>query len=474
MRLLTPDQALELDRQTFLRPGFSSEVFIRMAGHAVVKVLGQLSLLDKRILVVAGPSHNGDDGRVVFQELESLQVSVSIWSGVGLPDFENFDVIVDALLGVGLSRPLTRLYLDLVKKLNEVRSKREKQKIFFCVISVDTPTGLNNLTGWPDPVAVCAHHTVTMQAAKPGFFQNEGPCFTGRIWRIRLPYPDELFKEMASTHFAFGAKLARRLLPSRPFNSNKGTFGSLNIVAGSAKYPGASILAARAALRTGVGSVRLIQFENVFPNWFSIPETLLEIWSLVPKQIDSQKVWVVGPGLEDHSKTKQIIEKLLASYCEKVILDATALEVLAKMKVRLPPTWLLTPHPKELGRLIKKETEEVQKNRFESARMAQEKYGASVLLKGYKTVLASAGKIYICLRGHSALAKAGSGDVLSGIIGSLGAQGLTMLEAGMLAAVLQGMAADMWIENGDPASMLPSDLIELLPRVQKTLRQNLK
>ena len=466
MRLLTPAQALELDRQTFSQVGMSSDDFIERAGAAVFRVLQELSLLEKRILILAGPGHNGDDGRALALRLPSAQ----IFASDEVPNFEKFEVVVDALLGVGLSRPLSGEYLKIVSELNKIRDKKEKRREFFCVVSVDLPTGLNSLTGWPNPVAVRAHHTVTMQAAKPGFFQNEGPLFTGRLWIAKLPYPSELFRSVASTHFAFGRRFAQKYLPKRPFNSNKSTFGSLNVVAGSAKYPGASVLTARAALRCGVGSVRLIQFENIFPEWFEIPETLFEHWSEVPLTLDAKKTWVVGPGLDDHEKTEQLIHQLKESGCEKVLLDATALEVLAKMKIKLPSTWLLTPHPKELGRLIGKSAEVVQQDRFAAVEEAQQKWGASLLLKGYKTVLHEKGKSFICLRGHSALAKAGSGDVLSGIIGALAAQGLPLFQSGMLGAALQGLAADGWLEKGDAAAMTPSDLIDLLPAVQSSLR----
>jgi NAD(P)H-hydrate epimerase len=473
MRLLTPDQSSRLDRRTFENPRFSSEDFIEKAGRQVFEKIQLLGWAQKSTLILAGPGHNGDDARVVHRLLLKKNKNVRLWTlRDPLPDISSFELVVDGLFGVGLRRPLEGAALQLVQALNSVRKARRLSTNPLCVIAVDVPSGLDALTGWPLGIAVQADHTVTMQAAKPGFFQNEGPRHCGRIHIAPLPYPTALFREIASTHFACGLRAASKLLPRRSNLSNKGSFGVVNVVAGSAKYPGAGVLCARAALRTGAGYVRLIQFEDVYPDWFQIPETLFQKWEKVPSELEAGPAWVIGPGLSDTKKIRDLIENLLACGCEKVILDASALDIVAEMKRTLPESWLLTPHPKELARMLGASVEDIQRNRFDSAVRAHEKWGATILLKGYKTIVYHRGRHFISLRGHSALAKAGSGDVLAGMIGSYLAQRLETGSAAMTATLVHAIAADEWLKEGDTSSLGPSDLIEMIPSVQKKIKRS--
>ena len=475
MRLLTPVEATDLDRATFALPSYHSRNFIQLAGASVVQKLRFFSLSEKPTLILVGPGHNGDDGRVVATLLQEAGTRAQIWDlatekSVDTTLFENFEVVIDALFGVGLSRSIEGLAFEVIEALNLARTHRRNTARRLTIVAVDVPSGLDAQTGWPRGTAVHADHTITMQAAKPGFFQNEGPRLTGHLSIARLPYPQNLFKEFASSHFACGIATAHQLLPRRSLASNKGDHGVVNIVAGSAKYPGAGVLCARSALRTGAGYVRLIQFEDVYPDWFQIPESLFEKWDRIPQTLDPRACWVVGPGLANESQTRTLIQRLLKSNCDKVILDATALNVLSQAKIDLPPEWILTPHPKELARLMQCSVPEVQADRFRAATIAHQKWGATILLKGYKSIVHSGGKSYVILRGHSALAKAGSGDVLAGLLGSLRAQGLEAVQASVAGAVLHAFTADLWLRTGDPASLNPSDIIELLPSAQKEIK----
>lgn len=473
MRLLTPAQALELDRLSFSgRPGLS-ERFIEKAAEGLVKALRGSGWDLERALVLAGPGHNGDDGRRVTALLrdqavatELIEIGSDRWNGLGPAELESRTVIVDAMFGVGLNRPLEGRVVEVVEWIERARRKGTR------VLAVDVPSGLDAGTGEPRGAAVRADLTVTMQAAKPGFFLNEGPLYTGRLIRHLLPYDLDLFRRLACTHFAFGERAAGQVLPARRNLSHKGSHGTLNLVAGSRRYPGAGVLAARAALRTGVGYLRLVQNGPLYPEWFQIPETLFVNLDSLPRPFSKDEAWVIGPGsVEEEIPLVRLLRELLDAGCRKVLLDASALTALKSAGIRAPDEWILTPHPKELSRLIEIPVAGIQRDRLSAAAQAAETWGGTVLLKGYKTVVRSGAKSDLILRGNGALAKAGTGDVLAGMIGSLRAQGLGARESADLGAYLHGLAADLWCAQGrDKASLTPGDLIETIPAAISRVR----
>lgn len=474
MRLLTPEQALRLDQETFGNSPRLSEQFAREAASAVYEKIRSLGLQSRRTLVLVGPGHNGMDATLVAEKLRASKAKVTEWrlfrdaaDGIDPADYE---LVVDGLFGIGLNRALEGEAAKIVEAVNVDREARKRSGRPLTVVAIDVPSGLNALTGNPFGAALRADWTVTIQAAKPGFFQNQGSDWTGALSIAPLSYPKDLFHRLSNTHAAFGLKAAARLIPRRKRDANKGSFGTLYVVAGSEKYPGAGILTSRAALRTGVGYLRFVHFDSLPEEWMRIPETLPERWDAIPRELAKDAAYVLGPGVTDRERLLDLMRGLLAQGCDRVILDATALELVPRLAKTLPDSWILTPHPKELSRLLGISTAEVQADRFAAAERAHAKYGAVVLLKGYKTIVHSDGKNRILLRGNSALAKAGSGDVLAGIIGGYRAQGLGAVETAVLGGLVHGYAADLWLKKGDAASLSPSDLIDLLPLAQKEIK----
>ena len=264
---------------------------------------------------------------------------------------------------------------------------------------------------------------------------------------------------------------AARLLPKRPQHSHKGTFGHTLICAGSPGTWGAGVLAASSAYRCGSGYVTWASFKRPDKQIKPIPEVLV---GQLPAALKNKKVnaYVVGPGLGVNAKTKKLLLTLKKQKASQVVLDADALTVLAKSKMgRLPEDWILTPHSGEMARLLGISVQAVDADRKKAVQMAAQKFGCVVLLKGHRTLIGKGKKIFINTSGNSALAKAGTGDVLSGITGAFLAQGLKALDAALLGAYIHGLLADEWIKKKDIISLKAMDLVNALPETLYRLRK---
>ncbi len=264
----------------------------------------------------------------------------------------------------------------------------------------------------------------------------------------------------------YDIKQARKNFPKRKPQSNKATYGRVLILAGSEGFWGAGLLAAASALRAGAGYVYWASHINPEKILLKIPEVL----TLKISQIKDYKKFdaiLVGPGLGTQKKYLQILKKL-ANH-PHVIVDADMLTLLASSVFQVPKTWILTPHPGEMARLLKVSTKQVNKNRRESLLKAYTKYKCNILLKGYKSIVTNGNEIREIQSGNEALAKAGSGDVLGGLMVALLAQGMIPFEALSLACFIHGYAADLWVRKYTSHTLNPSDLKDIFPKIFKKL-----
>lgn len=262
---------------------------------------------------------------------------------------------------------------------------------------------------------------------------------------------------------------ARRDLPRRSTSDNKTRGGKCLIIAGSKNMPGAAILCARAAARMGAGYVHLFKL-NLPLLAQSEPDFLWQS-KLTASDLRRFQAVALGPGCESQAQLRRLIRLLLKTQFVNVVLDAEALNVLASLKLRLPSTWILTPHEGELARLLDVDAELIRRDRAFYARLAHQKFGATVLLKGHGTLIAASTRLYKVSTGTPALAKAGTGDVLTGMITALLAQGLNAEKAACLGAYIHGMISQRWeIERNDVLSLMARDLIERLPGDLRRLR----
>lgn len=272
-------------------------------------------------------------------------------------------------------------------------------------------------------------------------------------------------KKAHSKLYLLSEKQVSKWLPQRDSQDHKAKGGKTLILAGSQPMPGAGILAARAAMRIGASFVYLETRDSLQ----AVPEALL----FRNQPLSEFNAILAGPGWGQSPQTFNRFKKLLKSQHPHVVLDADGLNLLGKLdQLTLPSSWILTPHPGEMGRLLKKTTDEIQSNRLASVRAAQKKYGCIIVLKGPKTLISFPNITVVNTTGNVALAKAGTGDVLAGFIVGLLAQGVTPEKAALIGCYLHGKLADLWLEQGkDYLSLTPTDLLIEIPNLLGRIRK---
>ncbi len=501
MRLLTVAQCREVDNFSCKVYGLTDEILMESAGLQAARESQQNfypELTRGLTAFFCGPGHNGADGLVMARhlhsmgfrnllvvliapakkrselfklqlkrvELHGLRIVDGLRESKKLEQVRAATLVIDALVGIGLKKSLEGDLQDMVDLINSLKVP---------VVALDCPSGLSCDTGTVHGVAVRAHTTFTFGLPKPGFFTADGPLYVGKLRVLSVGYPYESLRGIATTHFVFNDKLARRYLPTRKERTSKSDFGRLVVMAGSPDMWGAGLLAAQSAYRMGVGYVTWAGDRLPFEKLETTPEVLTssldneEIWDI--KKISA---YAVGPGLGVNEETAAIIRRLKNLKVEKVVIDADALTVCVKFKLfPLPKTWVVTPHVGELSRILKKDAKAIEADRYAAALAASKITGCHVLLKGFRSILAYGKRCMVINSGNSALAKAGAGDVLTGMIGALLAQGLDTLQATATAAFIHGRLADEWTRAGyDKRTLNPSDLKDGLASMLSRIAQS--
>ncbi|MBC7370901.1 MAG: NAD(P)H-hydrate dehydratase, partial [Bdellovibrionaceae bacterium] len=436
------------------------------AGHALADRILALpefrdALPELRIGIWCGPGHNGADGRIIAGVL-AKKFNVQLLVGAAW-SVENFEWIIDACFGIGLNRNIEP---DVAKQIRWINRGKAK------IISVDIPSGLDANRGTIFGEAIRATYTLTLLPAKPGLFLNEGTACAGKICGVSISLPKNIFNAEADSVFLIGPRAAKKLLRTRRATGNKSSFGHLLVVAGSAGTDGAAILTAEAAARMGCGYVSLCTssseiFRSARPDFLRLtPEEFLT------SDLKKYSAVVIGPGLGVTEQSQKMLSHLLGSH-KKVLVDADALTLLSKTKTPpLPPEWLLTPHAGELARLLDSDARDLEMDRLQAVERATQELNAHILFKGFRTVLGTQGKSWIIGSGNVALAKAGTGDILAGFIGSLMAQGHSTRDAALLGAYLHGRIADDWLRRGHSTrTLMASDLADLIDASLRSLKK---
>ncbi|MCC6381862.1 MAG: NAD(P)H-hydrate dehydratase [Dehalococcoidia bacterium] len=517
MKLVTTTEMRALEAAA-VAAGTSERQLMEEAGLAVAQEAWmQLGTLEgRRIAVLVGPGNNGGDGIVAARHLcdwgaevtlliprrrrdESLVEElapreIAILRGEEDPDFERTgallataDLVIDALLGIGQRRrvdPAEPLALAL-GRLAQARAGYSPPKL----IAVDLPTGVDADTGAADPLTVAPDLTVTFGLPKVGMYQAPASALVGRVQVIDIGIPREA--QEAVQLELLTSRWAKEALPGRPEDANKGTFGKLLVVGGCARYLGAPRLAATAAYRAGAGLVTIACPAGVIPaiapgiaeaTWLP-QETAADGGLPGVAAIALRAEWsgyeaaVFGPGLGNTEETRALTWAVLPDLAELprgAVLDADALNALATMPdaaERTPANAVLTPHPGETARLLGRTVAEVQAARLDHAREAARRFGCTVVLKGAHTiVVAPDGRVALSPFANPLLASAGSGDVLSGMIGAYLAQGCEPFRAACLGVYLHAATGEALREEYGEAGLLAGDLAGRLPRVVKEVR----
>lgn len=424
------------------------------AGAALAAFASQLTeSAPGPILVAVGPGNNGGDGLVAARLLKERGYAIEIVR-IGqdpLPE-RPWQLVIDALFGIGLTRPLEGDFAAAVSRLNALDCP---------ILAVDVPSGLCADTGRVLGVAMRATCTLSFLAAKPGLYTAEGPDHCGDVIidTLGIPIPA-----------ADGQRIARDLfahcLNPRHKNSHKGSFGSLTIIGGAPRMAGAALLAGRAALHLGAGCVHVGMIAPLTVDPVQ-PELMLREATAVVAQASAQAaVLAVGPGLGQSTAALNLLRHALESALP-LVLDADALNLLAGHPVlraklsRRGTGCVMTPHPAEAARLLGCSTEAVQADRRAAALELARQHQSVVVLKGCGSFVATAdGRWFINTTGNPGLATAGTGDVLSGFIAALLAQHWPPLEAALAAVHLHGTAADALVTAGNgPVGLTAGELI---------------
>jgi NAD(P)H-hydrate epimerase len=491
--LLTPEEMKRAD-EAAISAGTPAEVLMDRAGRAVARVVIYVAggRYGKRATVVCGKGNNGGDGFVVARCLHLAGLAVvccplfdtESLSGAPKMHFDRLvaagcrvaplderflecDVVVDAIFGTGFSGAVESPYREAIESINSSTAS---------VVAVDIPSGVNGTNGQAGPPAIEADVTVCIAAEKVGTALVPGLDHVGFV-----EVADIGIATSEATALLIEAEDVAAWLPQRDPDAHKKSAGVVAVMAGSEEMPGAALLTARGALRSGAGYVRLgcVSAVRAAANVAS-PELLVRVVaeetfddSSVRKfkdALEGAQAVAVGPGIGTSAGQRSFVESLLDSFSGPMVLDADALNVLASDPsplLRRPKdgATIITPHPGELGRLLGRDASEIQRDRVGAATEARDRFGCTVLLKGRRTLVAAPGSpVLINPTGGPELAVGGSGDVLTGIVGTLLAAGLPPREAAAAAAYLHGVAGSVAKSRaGVPQGVLPSDVLEALP-----------
>ena len=431
----------------------------------------------KKVLVLTGQGNNGGDGYVFAAIAKDAGLHVQLcqvgdaaqltgdaatarnaWrieqgviDGIEQADFENADVIVDALLGIGLRGTLTAEYQRLIHKINQTNKP---------VLSVDIPSGMDADSGYISDVAVNADATVCFVGLKQGLFTARSAEYCGKIYFSGLGVEQEFESLCHHTVSRVSYDDVCGYLKPRMRSSHKGFFGKTLVVGGNVGMPGAARLASEAALRCGSGLVKVLtQPENLLTVLSGRPELMgrgMDLCGLDNQDIENwATVLAIGPGLGRDEWAQGLLDYALASEIPMVV-DADALNLLVD-KPAWKDNWILTPHPGEAATLLGCSISKIEQDRFSAVRNLQRSFGGIVVLKGAGTLICDGKKVYIANVGNPGMASGGMGDVLSGIIAGLLAQGLDSLQASILGVSIHGLAADAAAKSGE-RGLLASDL----------------
>jgi len=482
-------QIRELEKLAEERFGISGEVLMQRAGKAALECLVRQWPKARKIAVVCGTGNNGGDGYVVARLARERGLNVTVWQlgelrkqkeaaqrayedckkakviiQVSQEEFNitDADVVVDAISGLGLHgemRPETRLAIEAIAAANVP------------VLAIDLPSGIDADNGKVWGIAVRATVTITFIGLKLGLMTGRGVGYAGHIICHDLQLPTELFSLVTPVAEKLQHPSLNAHLRSRPRDLYKSEAGHVLLVGGDFGYTGAIRLAAEAALRVGAGLVSLAtRPEHAQMLNLTYPEIMCHGVSnaaALKPLIDKAKVVVIGPGLGQSDWATSLLEEVMKCSLPLVV-DADGLNVLAKHPGK-HDNWILTPHAGEAARLLQKSNDEIIADRLQAVQALQKQYDGVCVLKGAGTLVQAAATLTgLCPYGNPGMASGGMGDVLSGVIGGLVGQGLSLDLAAKLGVCVHALAGDEAAKAGGERGTIASDLMPYLRRLVNT------
>ncbi len=518
MRVVTAEEMRQIDKQTIEEIGVAGIVLMEAAATAVFRSIKRNFPGCRHIGVIVGKGNNGGDGLALARQLAHKGYSVQIvlvsspekFTGDALTNLQvvrslglsvveilseselktlgakidSCDLIVDAIFGTGLRGGIEGYIKDVIEWLNSANRP---------IVAIDLPSGLNADTGLVEGGCICADRTVTLGLPKRGTLLYPGAQRVGELEVADIGFPRSVVESQDIGANWTQPYHAADWIPPRPTYSHKGSYGRVFVLAGSTGMTGAAILASQAALRTGAGLVTLGVPKSLNPIVESklsevmttpLPETAAGSLALSAKpQIlefieRTASVLAVGPGLSQHPETVNLIQSLVSETDCPTVIDADGLNALASGRIdghpsrfkvnsllaSLPPQTVLTPHPGEMARLTGLSVPAIEQARIGVAQEFSQEHGVTLILKGVPTVTAlDTGEVWINSTGNPGMATGGMGDVLSGLIAGLMAQGASLSEASILGAYLHGLAGDISAEKTGVHGLIAGDVLEAIP-----------
>lgn len=490
--LYTPAQVRALDRSAMADHGISGGLLMARAGRCAWRVLRQRYPSAQRIMVLCGGGNNGGDGYVIARLAAEAGLAVDLCSfsasanvngdaaraaqqaldcltpvAFSTDRAQSAEVIVDALFGIGLDRLISGELAMWIKAVNQAARP---------VIAVDVPSGLSAQTGQVLGCAIKATITTTFIGLKQGLFTGQARDYVGEIIFDDLQVPKAIYSGISPSTWRLDEQCRQQRLVKRPKTSHKGDCGEVLLVGGDQGMGGAIRLAAEAAARTGAGLTRcLTRPEHVTAVLAARPELMTHgVSDPVTESEQNQRLFAradilaIGPGLGQGDWGQTLLTQALDAQ-QPLVVDADGLNGLAQMaksagRVLVRDDWVLTPHPGEAARLLDIAVGEIEADRFAAVIALAQRFGGVAVLKGAGTLISDGAQVYLCDRGNPGMASGGMGDVLTGVIAGLWAQGLNALDAACLGVDVHARAADNAAMSGE-RGLLAGDVVAALREV---------
>lgn len=508
-KVATASEMQEIDRCAIEVYGIPGLVLMENAGRAVVAVLREKfpDITQKRVIVFSGKGNNGGDGFVIARHLFNLGCSVrvclvgkrsqlktdakinaDIAFKLGIPideieqtraiqhDLRHCHIIIDALFGTGLTKAVEGIYAKLIEEINSA----EKY-----VVAVDIPSGIDSDSGRFIGPHIRANLTVALALPKRSHLLYPSADAMGEVRVADIGIPREAIDKQAIHINRVEEEDIRALFKKRPANTHKGSYGHVLVIAGSKGKCGAAGLTGIAALRIGAGLVTLavpaschqaLEFNPLETMTISLPETKngsidISAKDLLLEQCRGKTAVAIGPGISTEPETVQLLHELIPELECPMVIDADGLNCLALgLLPRLKAPAVLTPHPKEMARIAELTTQEILDNRIEVAFRFATKNSVGLVLKGAGSLMAFPdGSVYINPTGNPGMATGGSGDVLTGMIASLLAQGFDIKSATLAGTYIHGLTGDVYARENSETTLIAGDLLRTLPASLKRI-----
>ncbi|MBN1543683.1 NAD(P)H-hydrate dehydratase [candidate division KSB1 bacterium] len=498
----------EMDRLAIDFYGMPGIALMENAGRGTAAIILEMfSAASGKIAIFCGPGNNGGDGFVIARHLLNAGLEVctylvakpekisgdarinldilqkmghsvqTIAATTDLPA-QRPDLVIDALLGTGVRGALRGLFASTVEHINRWDT---------AVLAVDLPTGIDADSGVAAGPAVRADVTATMALKKRGLLFSPGSDFAGEVVVVDIGMPTSVMEIQSPAVWELDESTIRSLLPHRSRDAHKNRCGTVAVIAGSVGFSGAAILASEAVLRSGAGLVYLCTpqslntiFETRLTEVITCPVDDAEQGFLhsscfpeIRAQVEKQNAVALGPGLGQNAETGELVTQLFFSLSLPMVVDADGLNLAARhlrALIGYAGEMILTPHPGEFSRLIDKPVDEFLPARIDVVRRTAMEWKKTVVLKGGPTVIgAPDGRIFINPTGNPGMATAGSGDVLTGLLAGLLAQGLSAPDAACAGVYIHGLAGDIAAENKSEWGMIAGDILAAIPDSYKRL-----